>query len=59
MAVITGSQQAHWEQDGWILLEGFLPADTVAAAQAALPALFPTAEEFAADIDPARNAPFP
>jgi hypothetical protein len=30
----------------------------VHAAQAVLPALFPTAEEFAADVDPARNKPF-
>ena len=33
-------------------------AESVAAAQAALPALFPTAEEFADDVDPARNEPF-
>jgi hypothetical protein len=30
----------------------------VRAARAALPALFPTGDEFAADVDPARNAPF-
>ncbi len=53
-----GAEQGQWEQDGWSLVHGLLPADTVAAAQAALPALFPTAEEFADDADPARNQPF-
>ena len=57
-SVISSDRQANWEQDGWCVLESFLPADTVAAAQAGLPSLFPTAEEFAADADPARNAPF-
>ena len=50
--------QAQWEEEGWCLVPGLLPAETVAAAQAALPALFPTAEEFAADTDPERNEPF-
>jgi hypothetical protein len=53
-----GEEQAQWEADGWCLVQGLLPADAVTAAQAALPALFPTAEEFAADADPARNQPF-
>ena len=39
-------------------MQGLLPAEAVMAAQAALPALFPTAEEFAADADPGRNQPF-
>jgi hypothetical protein len=51
-------QRAKWEDDGWCLLEGFLPADAVEQAQGALPSLFPTAEEFAADRDPDRNRPF-
>ena len=38
--------------------EGLLPAEAVASASAALPALFPTAAEFAADTDPGRNQPF-
>ncbi len=58
MGVVTGAQQAHWEEEGWCLVQGLLPAEAVAAAQAALPALFPTAEEFAADTDPGRNEPF-
>jgi hypothetical protein len=55
---MSPSSKAQWDDDGWCLLEGFLPEDAVRAAQAALPALFPTAEEFAADVDPARNQPF-
>jgi hypothetical protein len=58
MAVIGGAEHAQWEKEGWCLLEGLLPAEMVAAARAALPVLFPTAEEFAADADPARNQPF-
>jgi phytanoyl-CoA dioxygenase PhyH len=58
MGVISAPQRAQWEEDGWCLLDAFLPPDTTAAAQAALPGLFPTAEEFAADVDPDRNAPF-
>ena len=58
MGVAGNAALAQWERDGWCLLEGLLSAEEVAAAQAALPALFPTAEEFAADVDPARNAPF-
>ncbi len=50
--------QARWEEEGWCLVPGLLPAETVAAAQAAMSDLFPTAEEFAADSDPVRNEPF-
>jgi hypothetical protein len=50
--------KARWEEDGWCLIEGLFSSDAVRAAQASLPALFPTAEEFAADHDPARNEPF-
>jgi hypothetical protein len=55
---LTELEQQRWEEDGWCLLEGLLPREAVAAAQAALPALFPTPEEFATDADPLRNAPF-
>ena len=58
MGVVTGVEQAHWEEEGWCLVQGLLPAEAVEAARAALPALFPTAEEFAADTDPERNEPF-
>jgi hypothetical protein len=58
MGVIGGAAQAQWEEDGWCLVQGLLPAESVAAARAALPALLPTAEEFATDADPERNEPF-
>ena len=58
MAATHASEKASWEADGWCLLEALLPDDVVRAAQAELPALFPTAEEFAADRDPERNQPF-
>jgi hypothetical protein len=56
--VVSEAAGVQWERDGWCLLEGLLSAEEVKAAQAALPALFPTADEFAADVDPGRNAPF-
>ena len=58
MGAIGGAEQARWEEDGWCLVEGLLPAEAVASASAALPALFPSAAEFAADTDPGRNQPF-
>ena len=58
MAATHASEKVSWESDGWCLLEALLPDDVVRAAQAELPALFPTADEFAADRDPERNQPF-
>ena len=58
MGVLSSGDQAQWEEDGWCVVHGLLPFGTIAAAQAALPALVPTAEEFADDVDPARNEPF-
>jgi Phytanoyl-CoA dioxygenase (PhyH) len=58
MGVLSSAEQAQWEEDGWCLVRGLLPAETIAAAQAVLPTLVPTAEEFADDIDPERNEPF-
>ncbi len=55
---ISDAATAAVGAEGWCLVEGLFSTEEVAAAQAALPALFPTAEEFAADADPARNAPF-
>jgi phytanoyl-CoA dioxygenase PhyH len=54
----SAADKRRWETDGWCLIEGLVPADVIAAAQQALPRFFPTAEEFAADADPARNEPF-
>jgi len=58
MGVLGHAEQAQWEEDGWCLVHGLLPPDTIAAAQAVLPSLVPTAEEFADNVDPARNEPF-
>jgi hypothetical protein len=58
MSAIDKTDQQRWDGEGWCLLEAFLPPDIIAKAQASLPALFPTAEEFAADTDPVRNEPF-
>jgi hypothetical protein len=58
MSSVGSAEAAQWDEEGWCLLECFLPEDAVKAAQAALPALFPTAEEFANDVDPERNQPF-
>ena len=51
-------EKAQWEEEGWSLLRGLFSEEELQAAQAALPALFPTAEEFAQDVDPERNRPF-
>jgi hypothetical protein len=48
----------RWREAGWCVIEGVIPPDDLAAAQAALPAVFPTAEDFADGVDPERNAPF-
>ncbi len=58
MGGLSGADQAQWEEDGWCLVRGLLPPEAIAAAQAVLPTLVPTAEEFADDVDPARNEPF-
>ena len=51
-------EKSQWEEEGWSLVDGIFTPDELEAAQGALPALFPTAEEFAADVDPERNRPF-
>jgi hypothetical protein len=48
----------RWHGAGWCVIEGVIPAGDLAEAQAALPDAFPTADEFADGVDPARNAPF-
>jgi hypothetical protein len=58
MGPLNSAEEAQWEEEGWCLVRGVLPAETLAAAQAVLPTLVPTAEEFADDVDPARNEPF-
>ena len=58
MDVLSRADQAQWEEDGWCLVRGLLPSEAIAAAQAVLGGLVPTAEEFADDVDPARNESF-
>jgi hypothetical protein len=43
---------------GYAIAPGFLSADEIAPAIADLPLLFPTADEFADDVDPRRNDRF-
>jgi ectoine hydroxylase-related dioxygenase (phytanoyl-CoA dioxygenase family) len=58
MGVIDDAARAQWEEEGWCVVPGVLPPDSVAAAQTTLKSLFPTAEEFADDTNPAHNEPF-
>jgi len=58
MAMDLDKERSQWEEDGWGVISGIFSDDEVKAAQEALPDLFPTAEEFAGDRDPARNLPF-
>jgi hypothetical protein len=51
-------EKNQWEGEGWSLLQGVFTDDEITAAQEALPELFPTAEEFANDVEPERNRPF-
>jgi hypothetical protein len=50
--------KAQWENDGWCVLERFLPTEAVEAAQRCLEHEFPSGEDFADDCEPVRNAPF-
>jgi hypothetical protein len=57
-AVGGAAAKTLWENDGWCVLERFFPTDAVEAANKGLAAEFPSAEDFAADRDPHRNAVF-
>jgi hypothetical protein len=56
--MVHPEEKSQWEADGWTLIQGIFSEEEIAAAQEALLALFPTAEEFAEDVDPERNRPF-
>lgn len=47
-----------FEQDGFVVIPGFVPAADLAPALEGLPVEFPTADEFHDDVDPSRNARF-
>src|ERR1700690_3080425 len=57
-ATAVAEYKRRWDTAGWCVIEDVIPPDLLAAAQAALPAVFPTADEFADWVDPDRNAPF-
>jgi ectoine hydroxylase-related dioxygenase (phytanoyl-CoA dioxygenase family) len=56
--VAGARSRAQWETDGWCVLEHFLPHEVVEAAQEGLAREFPSAEDFAENREPERNAPF-
>ena len=55
-SLADGKQQ--WDTAGWCVIEEVIPPDHLAAAQRALPALFPTAEQCADNVDPDRSRVF-
>ena len=55
--ILDDEQRAAWHEEGWCVLEHFLPADEVAAAQAELPAVYPTAEVFADRMEASGSGP--
>jgi hypothetical protein len=58
MTVPYAKEKSQWQEEGWCIVDGVFSAAEVKAAQQALPDLFPSAEEFARDVDPERNRPF-
>jgi len=53
--VLSPASRAAWDDDGWCILEGAIPADDLAAARRVLPRLFPTAEEMTSEPDTEPN----
>jgi hypothetical protein len=51
--VLTPDLQRRWDEDGWWVIPGVIPADDLSAAQDAMNKLFPTADEMehGADIE--------
>ncbi len=50
--------RAQWRRDGFVIVPGLVSTEELAPGLAALPDMFPTAEEFHNDVDPQRNARF-
>jgi hypothetical protein len=50
--VLAPSLKQQWDEDGWCVVEGVIPADQLAAAQHSVRRLFPTPEEMASEHDP-------
>jgi hypothetical protein len=57
-ALSSEEHKQRWDTTGWCLIEDVIPPDLLAGVREALPAVFPTADEFADQLDPDRNAPF-
>ena len=57
MARVTNFKQS-WEEDGWCVVPAAIPADDLAAAQAATDKIFPTAEEMDSGVENERTAPW-
>ncbi|HEX7135098.1 MAG TPA: phytanoyl-CoA dioxygenase family protein [Iamia sp.] len=55
---MTANARVDFACDGFAILPAYLDDDDLSAAREALPAVFPTADEFHDDVDPARNARF-
>jgi hypothetical protein len=55
----TGSELRRWRKDGWTFFEALLDREeTIQSATPALKIMYPTADEFARDVDPHRNNRF-
>jgi ectoine hydroxylase-related dioxygenase (phytanoyl-CoA dioxygenase family) len=55
---ILAQATEHFHEHGYAVLPGYLCEDDLAPAQAELELMFPTAEDYHAGADPARNARF-
>jgi len=49
---------AAWREDGYVVLAGYLQGPDLDEAQGALPRVYPSAEEYHADRDGERSAPY-
>jgi hypothetical protein len=54
--VLTPDLKRQWEEDGWCVINGAIPAPDLVAAQDALKRLFPTAAEMEQGADDEHNA---
>jgi hypothetical protein len=48
----------RWDTAGWCVIEDVIPPSALASAQLAVAEVFPTADDFADDVDPVRNSAF-
>jgi ectoine hydroxylase-related dioxygenase (phytanoyl-CoA dioxygenase family) len=53
--VLTPALKQQWDQDGWCVIEGAIPAAELAGVQDAMSRLFPTAAEMEAGTDDEHN----